>query len=291
MALYAWAAFNEFLAKLEPTGTQKATIETKRNATHNYLLEGFDSSTDMPLLRTVLIGSASRETIIRPIEDVDVMAVFSDENDVWEEKYKTDSHSFIQRIRNVLDHDCTTTVGTRGQAVRLFYKAKPHVDIAPVFMAGDGGYWLPKGDGNWMKTDPDVQATWFSQENIRLSGHLRPLVRLLKRWNNEHSNHFKSYHLEVVTANIFASLGSNYREAVAKFFLWAPNWIDVDDPAGYSGSLSSYLTFTQRQLLLQRLSNAADRAALALEAEDSGDHEEAIRLWRIEIGGEFPTYC
>jgi len=278
------------LQKITPTIAQNSTISTKRQATHDYLLEGFDNSSNIPLLRTVVIGSAARGTMIRPIEDIDVMAVFSDQNNAYENTYYADSHAFMQRIRSVLGNESTVTVGTRGQAVRLFYKDGIHVDVAPVFSDLSGGYLLPTGDGSWMKTNPDAQAVWFTNEASRLSDHLRPVVRLLKRWNKVHSSHFKSYHLEVVIANTFGSMKGNYRNTLANFFEWAPSFIDAYDPAGYSGNLANYLTTTERTDLINRLNNASLRAKAALSAEGQGDHREAIRLWGIELGHEFPTY-
>ncbi|HEX8182608.1 MAG TPA: hypothetical protein VF575_03320 [Candidatus Saccharimonadales bacterium] len=291
MATTTIQAFKEFAEKIKPTSNQLETIQTKRSATHNYLLEGFDASDEMPLDRTVIIGSASRDTIIRPLDDIDILAVFSDATNIYENKYIYDSHAFINRVRNVLGQNFTdTVVGTRGQAVRLFYKSGPHVDIAPVFMDSGGGYLLPSGNGGWLKTDPDVQAAWFSEQNKELDYHLRPLVRLLKRWNNEHSKDIKSYHLEVMVANTFKTLGGNSRNAINKFFTWSQSHIDVYDPAGHSGNLSNYLTWNTRRDLIARLTSAAERTQKALDAEDAGDHAEAIRLWRIELGSEFPSY-
>lgn len=291
MASSTLEAFKEFGQKIRPTSAQMDTVRTKRTATHDYLLEGFGQDSDMPLLRTDIIGSASRGTLIRPLDDIDVMAVFSDENDVYEDSYANDSHAFISRIRDVLGENFTDTiVGTRGQAVRLFYKTGPHVDIAPVFQSNGGGYFLPDGSGGWITTDPDAQATWFNEQDERLGSHLKHLVRILKRWNNEHSKHFHSYHLEVMVAEAFTSLNGNSREAMTKFFEVAQWSLDADDPAGHSGNLALYLTRDERASLVRRLQSAHERAANALDAENNGDHEEAIRLWRIELGDEFPAY-
>ena len=54
--------------------------------------------------------------------------------------------------------------------------------------------------------------------------------------------------------------------------------------------LSSYLTAAARTALLLNLESARGRAARANAAEASGDHQEAIRLWRIIFGDEFPAY-
>jgi hypothetical protein len=107
-------------------------------------------------------------------------------------------------------------------------------------------------------------------------------------WNREHSWHFKSFHLETVAGTIFSCLGSNYRDALAMFFEWAQNGLNVNDPGGHSGDLSAYLTWHRRNDLLQALRTSATRAAKALDAESQGDHAEAKRLWAIVLGSVFP---
>ncbi len=77
-------------------------------------------TTTWPVDRVRLVGSAGRGTDIRPIHDVDVLAEFTNKANIFE-KYRHDSHAFINRIRNALDPKTQLAqIGTRGQAVRLF---------------------------------------------------------------------------------------------------------------------------------------------------------------------------
>lgn len=66
--------------------------------------------------------------------------------------------------------------------------------------------------------------------------------------------------------------------------------LDVWDPSGLGGDLSTYLTDEDRAVLARSFRFARAHAALALEAEAAADHEEAISLWRIVLGPEFPAY-
>jgi hypothetical protein len=74
-----------------------------------------------------------------------------------------------------------------------------------------------------------------------------------------------------------------------KFFEWGPDHIGVSDPAGHFGRLDDYLSRTDLAAINSRFSEALDRSHRALDAESNGDHAEAKRLWRIELGDEFPT--
>jgi hypothetical protein len=285
-------AFDEFAAKLRPTENQKATIAERRSVTAKYLRESFGSGTCMELLSTKVIGSADRDTIIRPIGDIDVLAVFEDAAFY---NYQNDSRKFLYRVRDALNKYQVKVVGARGQAVRLFYESPPHVDIVPAVKRDSGGYFIPSGETDfwgghrWLTTDPDEHARWMSEQNAALAYNLKPLIRLLKRWNREHSAHLRSFHLEVMAAETFGTLGSNRRTATQKFFEWASGHISVKDPAGHSGDLSSYMTYYSRVQLRSLLDSSSKRARQAIAAEDAGDRAEAVRLWRIIYGPEFPV--
>jgi hypothetical protein len=285
-------AFDEFEAKLRPTAQQRDTIDSRRSMTAQYLNQSFGPGSGMELLSTKVIGSAARDTIIRPIGDIDVLAVFEDAAFYT---YKNDSRKFLYRVRDALNKYNVKVVGARGQAVRLFYADPPHVDIVPAVKRDSGGYFIPSGETNfwglhsWLVTDPDEHARWMSEQNQALDGQLKPLIRLLKCWNREHSSYLRSFHLEVMVAKTFQSLGSNRRTASQKFFEWAGGNIGVKDPAGHSGDLSSYMNWYSRSEFRSLLDSYSKRAKNAIQAEESGDAIEAMRLWRIVYGPEFPT--
>lgn len=290
MALTTVKAFDAFKDKLLLTETQQTTVKGRRTATEGYIQDAFPSSSDLPLRSTYLMGSAGRDTIIRPLDDVDVLAIFNNKDGIFDRLYRYDSKKFLYRVRDALNSYKVEVVGARGQAVRLFYKAAPHVDIAPVFQWAGGGYALPDGSGGWLTTDPFAHHEWIAQRNKDLNYRLKPMVRMLKRWNNVHSKYLKGFHIEVMTATAFTSLGGDSRKACELFFQWAQSNLAVSDPAGHGGDLSSYLSYSARIALISNLESARQRAAKANAAEATGDHEEAIRLWRIIFGSEFPTY-
>jgi predicted nucleotidyltransferase len=288
MTLTTAQAFTTFLERISPTDAQWGDITSKRQATEKYLRSAFPESGSMPLKRVILIGSAARGTIIRPIDDIDVMAEFTNKDSVFD-PYRRDSQAFLQRIRTALNAKTSIgKIGARGQAVRLFYQSGAHVDIAPVFKWRTGGFGLPRGDGAWMTTDPEAQGAWFSGRRTSVGANLTPVAKLVRRWNGVHSHRFESFHLEVMLASMFSSVGSNYRTAMRSFFEWAPSRITVSDPAGHSGNLDDYLTRADRMAITSRFTEALNRAKKAIAAEEQGDQTEAKRLWRIELGDEFP---
>lgn len=270
MPLTTAQAFDSFVEKISPTDDQRADITAKRASTEKYLREAFPQSSTLPLKRVILIGSADRGTIIRPVNDVDVMAEFTNKDNIFEQ-YRRDSGAFLQRIRTALNAKTSIKkIGARGQAVRLFYVNGAHVDIAPVFKWTTSGFGLPKGDGGWMTTDPEAQAAWFSQRRTAIGSNLTPMCKIVRRWNGVHSHRFESFHLEVMVASMFSSLGSNYRDALKVFFETAPGRIGVSDPAGHSGRLDDYLTRDALTAINSRFAEALDRSRKAIAAEGRG---------------------
>jgi hypothetical protein len=289
MTLTTTQAFAKFLTDITTTEDQKSNfIPSRKNSVDISMTEAFPSSSDLPFSRGILMGSASKNTIIRPLDDIDVLAEFSNKNNILQNKYWNNSQAFIYRIRQAYAGIKTQQVGTRGQAIRVFYQTGGHVDVAPVFRQRENIFLLPDGAGGWISTAPTIAGTWFATRNKELSYHLSPLVRLAKAWNKAHSKRFRSYHLETIVAVCFSSLGSNYRVALQKFFEFAPRWLSVSDPGGQGGQLSNYLTFTKHQELIVSLDTANIRAKRAIYAESQGNHEEAKRLWRIILGINFP---
>jgi Second Messenger Oligonucleotide or Dinucleotide Synthetase domain len=288
-------AFNQFANKITPTAAQKETMSGRRDKAHEVLKDAFAGS-NMPLVKTKLIGSAGRNTIIRPIDDVDVFAVFNDDA-VWNE-YQSDAKKLLYRVRDALNTKYNVKVGSRGQAVRLFFTETPNVEIVPAFPVTTGGYCIPRGNAGrgwlfgstWQMTDPYVHETFLSKRNAELGNNLNRLTRFLKRWNAVHSRRFASFHLELLVQAPFSSLGTNSRVNCHRFFEWAPQHLDVQDPAGHSGGMMNGVDFVRRQAMTGALKAAYERSGQALEAENKGNHSEAIRFWRIIFGDEFPAY-
>jgi len=295
MATTVAKAFDEFKAVIAPTASQALTISTRRERVRGFLLAKYPPASAMPLLETKVIGSAGRKTLIRPLADIDLFCVF-DDTQVWS-SYRQNSQQLLYRVREALTDYNIQTVGSRGQAVRLFYKDGFNVDITPAFRVFDRifrtqqhGYCIPKGDGGWQQTDPYQHDDFMAKRNEHLGSHLKPLVRLLKRWNRTHSSRLRSFHLEMVVQATFKTLSSNSRTASLVFFEHAGSHLHVHDPSGYSGDLAGGLTRTQIDAINTSLAGSVDHARRAVQAETDGDIPEALRQWRIVFGDEFPGY-
>jgi Second Messenger Oligonucleotide or Dinucleotide Synthetase domain len=287
MKLTTRQAFDKFIRNISPTEAQREQAIRNCQRARSYLETVFSSSSVMPLDRTLVIGSAARNTIIAPAQGVDLMAQFANSDGVLG-KYRHDSRLFFQHIARALGAETAIAKMRQGQAIRLFYADGPVIDIAPVFKYRDAGYMLPTSDGGWIIIDPEAQDRWFAERCEIAGKNLRLAVRLARHWNRVHRSRFQPYHLEVLTTNTFESIGSNWPDSLAKLFSWAPESIRMRDPAGHLGRLDYYLSEGALRAIRSRFADAANRANQALLAEANSDHATAKGLWRIELGEEFP---
>lgn len=290
MATSVADAFTQFQERIALTSPQQSSAMARQKRSKEFLEKHFPASYELPLRSAVPMGSTERGTAIRPLDDIDLLAVFDNKDGVFE-RYRNDSQAFLYRIKNRIDAKTTVQqVGARGQAVRLFYNDGLHVDIAPVFRWASGGYCLPAGDGGWILTDPLKQADWVEGRETALSGQFKRRVRILRRWNAVHSRRLGSWHLEVIVGRTFNTMSSNHRVGLMRFFEWAPRFLHVQDPDDLGGDLGAGLTMTQEIGIGQSLSSSHTRSVAAVDAEARGDHKEAIRLWRIILGEDFPAF-
>src|SRR4051812_22278634 len=103
MALTTYQAFEQFMTDITITDYQKTSIvEGRKNSVIENLTSAFPATSDMPFHEGRLIGSAAKSTIVRPLDDIDVLAIFSNVNNAWG-KYRHNSQAFLYRIRQAYD--------------------------------------------------------------------------------------------------------------------------------------------------------------------------------------------
>jgi len=291
MATTIASAFNDFNTSILPNKATWDKVYARRDAVVQVLQNAFPSSSDISYRSNKIIGSLGRNTAGNPVADIDLLVHLYVDPDLWARRYKDDSSDFLYRVRRSLNSESKVNkVGARGQAIRLFYADGLVVDVAAVEKYTSGAYAIPDGSGGWLTTDPVKHESHLDECNGKLTGDLKRIIRFAKQWNRAHSSRLSSFHLEMMVARTFGTMGDNSRTALRLFFDYNEYNLSVQDPAGYSGDLSSYLTQAARTAVNASLATARDQAERALAAEDRGDHREAIRQWGVILGDRFPTY-
>ena len=93
----------------------------------------------------------------------------------------------------------TPDISRSGQAVTIRFTDFA-VDVVPGFVREGGGYLIPDSvRGQWLSTDPKKHVEIFAAANRTHNGNLVPVIKMLKAWNKNNRNFFRSFHVEVLS--------------------------------------------------------------------------------------------
>ncbi|MDX2105905.1 MAG: nucleotidyltransferase [Candidatus Melainabacteria bacterium] len=280
------AAFKRFYNGITLEGDQREICNSRRGAVIASLEKSFH------ILDSFATGSVPKFTALRkPYSDVDVMVVLHYGKHIQNKK----PSEVLQAVRDVIGSSYTL-VRKNGQAVTVYYKSWPNVDVVPVAVAwnddGSVNYYLVPNMNTetWIKSRPRAHSSAIKDRASLYGPEFRRIVKMIKWWNLQHSEYLQSYHIEVLGLKILTGTFSNYSWDVYQFFkgacelvggyLWyEDDWVD------------NYLGYSDRQEAVKRLETARDKALQAWYegVNDNPDSTKAKRLWSQVFGSEFPT--
>lgn len=211
-------------------------------------------------------------------------------------RFQRDSAGFLTWIRNLLNDEYKSTrVSTRGISVRIFLGEDIEVDLVPGFVRDGGGYLIPNGSGLWRETNPPFHHDLVERENVRLGSRLKPLIRLMKAWNNTNDHPLRSFHVEMMVVATWRrsasipswptalaqSLASLAGQVTTRFFdPWTPPVQFIDDD----------LDATKRASAQKMLALDAQTAGVALQLDSAGRSREAFQQWSVVFRHKFPAH-
>jgi hypothetical protein len=262
-----------------------AVVGSRREAAEHVLRALFPPRSPLPLVGVATIGSAGRDTMIRPLDEVDVFAVFSAVTGAWK-RFQFDSGGLLSAVRDALGGEGVEVIGSRGKALRVVYDVAPDVHLIPAFDHPRAGYVMPDGVGGWLPTRPERHSSWMAEFGPVVAS----TVRLLKFWNRVYGSHMRSFHLEVLVGAAVGSRDLDTRQALHEVFTVGERGLSAFDPAGVGGDLSSYLGTDDLAILTDAFAFARAHSGQAVVAEAVGDHEEAISMWRVVFGPNLPAF-
>lgn len=216
------------------------------------------------------------------------------------------SNTALTNVRQpLLSRYPTTVIGRDGQAVVVsFASGTRDIDVVPAAWAGmidvaalkakRPAYWIPDGEGGWMKTAPQAHNDYIANADAAAGGKLRRVAQLLRHWRRARTPKVPmlTFHAELVLANNGTCVGPmSYAQALARSFavLAARNGAALQDPLGISGYIQIGSTPTKRSEIVSALSYAADLAARAVDLDTRGSMPEAYALWARVFNADFPT--
>ncbi len=188
------------------------------------------------------------------------------------------------------------------QAVTLNLKSYEWVyDIVPAIKIngayGRKGFFLiPDGYGNWIATDPRIDAYNITQVNLKHNGKFLPTIRLLKYWNyRTYKPCLSSYYFETLAIKVFENCPqkiTDFPNAVKLFFDYCPHYLSIpcSDPKNLGANLDANIDNLVKQKVINAMTNASLNAREALIYESQSNYKQAIDCWQRVFGSNFPNY-
>src|SRR3989338_6057673 len=285
--------FEKFRSKIEPTENEKGAI----SASHNRMREILKNSTEISVVDSFLTGSYARQTMIRPLKDVDFLVQMN-----YGAHEKDNSIQLLHKVRRVLSkaYPATSiTISLPCVKVQFHYC---HFEMVPAFAikGNEDLFEIPANTGiGWQQTYPKIPDKWMTQENKKSEGLFIPTIKILKRWRDIYCRQLRSFHLEMLTRMAFDHYNiENYAGGVWAFFARTSYLLDlykdhpfVSEPGRNNVYVDQYLYANPLLLaaVRQKIKAHFAFAQKAFDCMQKGQIGFAKQLWGKILGSGFYT--
>jgi len=261
------------------TDRQEENIEGSLSNLEGHLK---DEDNDLHVTKTFTNGSYERDTIIRPLNDIDLFAVL--DREAWKDESGNlpNPQSVLTKIKNYLndqaDYEGKVSQDRPCVTVKLSDK---NFDVLPSFEEFGGGYLIPNYDlKSWTYSYPEQLTTNLDAIHRQRSYKVKPTIKAVKYWNREKGKLIPSYHIEEAAINIFSVNDfTNFEQSIR---LWFNN-------AEYYLQSNKFKSNDDYTTSINRIKKVKGKLNEAKEKYDDGKEDEAIQIWKDVFGKEFPT--
>lgn len=286
-------AFQKLKSNLEITDLQAETVSVRQQNVRKVV------ENSLTVSDSFLTGSYIRNTMIAPLSEADIDVFVVLENQYFY-NYNGGKNmgqaGLLDLVKSTLRKTYTKTpdISRNGQAVTIRFDDFM-VDVVPGFNRKGGGYLIPNSiNQSWISTDPKKHVEIFSGANATHNADFIPLVKMIKAWNKNTGQYFRSFHLEVLALQILNNVKiSDFPSGMRYFFDKGREKMKFKtaDPSGYDGDVGSYIaTAAQIQEAKSRFQTAFDHALKAEDYAKRGFAQAAFDEWGKIFGDYFPSY-
>ncbi|MCC7303489.1 MAG: nucleotidyltransferase [Bacteroidia bacterium] len=241
-----------------------------------------DPDNDLHVSEVFTNGSYERDTIIRPLKDIDLFAVLK--RDKWADQYGNlpSPQSVLTKIKNYLNglNDYKGKVTQNRPCVTIELSDKDF-DVLPSFEQQGGGYLIPNHNlSSWIFSYPEQLTKNLDDIHKIRNYKVKPTIKAVKYWNREAGMLIPSYHIEEVAINIFqVSSFTNYEESIRLWF----NNVEFHLQSNKFKSNDDYTA------AINKIKKVKDKLNDAKRLYDEKKEDEAIAIWKAIFKDEFPT--
>jgi len=283
----------KFRSKIEPTVREVSAI----SASQSKMREILKNSTEISVVESFLTGSYARQTMIRPLKDVDFLVQMN-----YGAHKNDNSLQLLNRVRRVLSKAYPSTPITITLPCIKVQFNYCHFEIVPAFAikGNEDLFEIPANVGiGWQQTYPKIPDKWMTQENKKSEGLFIPTIKMLKRWRDTHCRQLRSFHLEMLTRMAFDYYKvDNYAVGIWAFFARASYLFDlykntpfVPEPGRNNVYVDQYLYANPFLLatVKQKIKIHFTYAQKAFDYMQKGQIGFAKQLWGKILGSSFYT--
>lgn len=272
-------AIDIFTDNISVTDRQEDNIESSVSNLDGHLK---DKENDLYVNRTFTNGSYERDTILRPLDDIDMFAVLN--RDKWKNEFGNlpNPQSVLTKFKNFLNdqHDYKGKVTQDRPCVSIELSDK-NFDVLPSFEELGGGYLIPNYDlKSWTYSYPEKLMTDLDDIHRLRNYKIKPTVKAVKSWNRDNGKLIPSYHIEETAINIY--LVNNFINLEESIRIWFNN-------AEYNLLSSKFKSNEEYTKALNKVKKVKDKLNEARGQYDNNNEDEAIKIWKEIFGKEFPT--
>jgi Second Messenger Oligonucleotide or Dinucleotide Synthetase domain len=287
-------AFDKFKSRLELTEREQADASRRHQEIREYLGEQFEIDRDF------LTGSYARWTKTKPLKDVDIFFVLGNKEREYRDKHpNVVLEKFLEVLTEKYRKD-QVSLGRRSVQVDFGVQVVEDqtndqimsVDVVPAFAKGSH-YEIPdRTTGAWMMTDPEIHADLATKANKAFSGEWKPLVKMIKKWNQTAGKPVKpGFLLEVIALELFVpEFSGGYPYELKGFFATAADHIKETwgDPAKLGPAVSDQMDEAKASVARGAFLAAEQSVTRAIRLAKTGHQGDALEEWRNLFGPLFP---
>lgn len=271
-------SISEMIEKISVTDRQEDSITTSVNNLHGKLTH---DDCDLFVEKTFTNGSWERDTILRPLDDVDIFAVLDLNEWCDDDGNLPNPQTVLTNFKDYLNGiaDYKDKVSQSRPCVTILL-TKINFDVLPSFKDGDG-YKIPNHDlKSWIYTNPESLSQRLESVDEYCDYELKKIIKAVKYWNRENDKLIPSFIIEEIAINIFESNKfSDLEEGIRFWFANAENSLKLDD-------FSTETKFNKSKDNIAEVKQKLDEAKNLYDANKESD---AIKIWKEVFGKEFPT--
>lgn len=270
-------SIEKFIENISVTDRQEDNIDASFKNLSNHLL---DKNSNLSVQDVFLNGSYERDTIIRPLDDIDLFVVIDDE-DYSDSGKDPNPQSVLTKFKNYLNniHDYENKVVQDRPCVTVLLSDKKF-DVLPSLRKA-GALYIPNNDlTGWTFTDPKTHTERLNEINKRRNCKVKGVVKAVKQWKRVNNQNIPSFHIEEVAIEIFNIYDfSNYEEGIRLWFERAEGYLKND-------RFNSYYEYDK---VTKKVCNVKRSLAEAKRLSDDNKVGEAKKIWKDIFGREFPV--